>query len=116
MFEAENKDIDEEVIFTFYEDDDIRVRFQRSNIGPIIHCDIFEWSKSIKDKSLLIFEAICNEFKERGINEIFGLKEVEDKKCKKFISLFGFEEIGKVQVNGQEMQLWGLKTNEYSGE
>jgi len=98
----------------FFKDSDMDVQFESTLLGPVIHCYLSHWNKDVLFKCYLVFEEICNEFKNRGIDNIFALVKSEDDKHKKFVSLFGFDYYTDViTVENEPYEFWSMNVTEY---
>ena len=71
---------------------------------PFVHCQIEQWSPSLRKKCVLVL----NEFKEiirlRGHNRMFSLVPMADSKVRKWQLLFGQKEIISIDGNVLYMQ------------
>lgn len=112
MFHIELQPSDERQHVEFFNDGNVVAHFERSPIGPLIHCTVEKWNKESKDITHVVLYEICKEFYSRGIESIFALVSTDDRKHKKFIAQYGFQFVmyGEDQdKNG--LELWELSTD-----
>jgi hypothetical protein len=80
---------------------DYVIRFEQHLQGTFVHCDVFNWNKSIKEK---LQESWCSVANTHG-GPIHALHDLHDQKHQKFLKLFGFKRL-KHLPNFKEIWIW----------
>lgn len=82
-------------VINFYEDPTVAVRFEEHPYYKLlIHVDSFVWNKSVFNHYLDIWVEMTDYLKTEGHKEINAAIKPDDKKLKKFATLFGFFNTG----------------------
>ena len=79
-----------------YEDDVGRIRVEmHDTLGPIVHIDIFNWSKENYVSSMRTFSIFMEEMHKKGFDTVYSGIPSHDLRLQKFALMYGFE-----QTNG----------------
>lgn len=84
-----------------YRDNDILLRYEEHLSGTFIHCDITNWSKSVKERLSDVW-FVLSSF--HG-GPIYALHDIHDRKHEKFLKLFGFCRL-KGLPDDKEIWIW----------
>jgi len=88
-------EVDNIINKTLGDNDYFRIRIECVKIGdsyiPLLHVDIYKWSKSLYLQYLDVFENLQIELNKLGIDELYVYIAEGDKKLLKFTLMFGFE-------------------------
>lgn len=76
--------------------DDYVIKFEQHISGTFVHCDVFQWNKTIKEKLQKSWDSVTAN---HG-GPIYALHDFHDRKHQKFLQTFGFK---------RHKQLPGLK-------
>lgn len=93
-------------------EDNVGTLYLEINSGhPIIHCDIRKWSKGIYDHCFKVWSELLLQLKEKGFNHLLAPIDPEDRKLKKFATMFGMEktEIQTLCKDGKIREVWSIE-------
>lgn len=82
-----------------------------NNEAVFIHCNVYKWNKSVKEKLKKDFHLLVD--LQNG--PIFALHDKEDTKHKKFLKIYAFEYVKDIEcVDGKHRELY-MVTGESNG-
>lgn len=91
-----------------YQDDSVRLRLeQHPELGIVVHCDAFKWSKELYFHYLEVFEEFINYPAVHSKGVVYAAIDPDDTLLQKFASMFGFTETETVLKNENiELPVW----------
>jgi hypothetical protein len=81
--------------------EDYVIKFEQHLQGTFVHCDVFNWNKSIKEKLQVSWDTVANT---HG-GPIHALHDLHDQKHQKFLVMFGFKRL-KHLPDFKEIWIW----------
>jgi len=76
------------------------IYFEVAQFGVLVHCDVYQWSKAVKVELLKHWEALTS----LHTGPLYATEN--DEKHAKFLALFGFTRVGKVNTLFGCRPLW----------
>lgn len=77
------------------------IRFEEHLKGTFVHCDVFQWNKTIKENLQKSWDSVTSS---HG-GPIYALHDSHDRKHEKFLKLFGFKRL-KHLPDFKEIWIW----------
>lgn len=84
-----------------YQDNDFVLKYEEHEQGTFIHCDVFNWNKTVKSKLANVWGVLSNF---HG-GPIYALHDIHDRKHEKFLIMFGFSVLRPLPDN-KEIWIW----------
>jgi len=80
---------------TIYKDDNLELFLEtHPHWGVLIHCYVYSWSRCKYEEFLHIWDEVLEQLCSRGYENIYAAVLREDRRLKKFSTMFGFTSTG----------------------